>query len=91
MGDSRVRPAHIDADSEQVPVDAPFQVGGEFLMYPGDTSLGATPGNVINCRCSAVTDVVSVATSRQDIVGPQAPQRIFTEFVTLAIDELFGI
>ena len=52
QGDSRVREIHLEADSQEVPIDQPFIVGGESLMYPGDTSLGASPGNVINCRCS---------------------------------------
>lgn len=64
QGDSRVRPIHQVADSITVPVNEPFIVGGERLMYPGDTSLGAGPGNVINCRCSAVHDVGAVASFR---------------------------
>ena len=32
-----------------VPVDEPFEVSGEELMYPGDPSGSA--GNIINCRC----------------------------------------
>ena len=66
QGDSRVRPAHIDADGIQVGVDEPFRVGGEHLMYPGDRSLGASLGNVIGCRCSAAHDVEAVASARQD-------------------------
>ena len=33
----------------EVPIDEPFIVGGERLMYPGDPSGSAW--NVINCRC----------------------------------------
>jgi hypothetical protein len=33
-----------------VPIDEPFIVSGEELMYPGDPSGSA--GNVINCRCA---------------------------------------
>lgn len=29
-----------------------FRVSGEYLMFPGDTSHGASAGNTINCRCS---------------------------------------
>ena len=29
-------------------------VEGQLLRYPGDTSLGASAANVINCRCSSV-------------------------------------
>jgi len=53
-GDEKVRPAHIAADDQEKGLDGVFTVGGEQLRFPGDTSLGATPKNVINCRCSAV-------------------------------------
>lgn len=33
-----------------VPIDKPFIVSGEELMYPGDPSGSA--GNIINCRCA---------------------------------------
>lgn len=49
QGDERVRDWHEDADGQEVPVDQPFDVGGESLMYPGDPD--GSPGNVINCRC----------------------------------------
>lgn len=51
--DPRVRPAHYLAEGQTVSGDRPFDVWGEPLMYPGDMTLGATLGNVINCRCSA--------------------------------------
>ncbi len=48
-----VRPAHAKAEEfyidNPIPVDEPFFVGGEQLMYPGDP-LGS-PGNIINCQC----------------------------------------
>ena len=65
VGDDRVRPAHAAVDSDQVDADQPFRVMGEELMYPGDTSLGASAANVVNCRCSVSYDVESVASSRQ--------------------------
>jgi HK97 family phage portal protein len=50
-----VREAHAMAEDQYIdapiPVDEPFEVGGEQLMFPGDDSLGATPGNIINCQC----------------------------------------
>ncbi len=54
VGDERVRPAHVNADSQLQFKEDFFIVKGEQLRFPGDTSFGATPGNVINCRCSAV-------------------------------------
>ena len=48
-----VRPAHAEAeqryDSKPIPLDEPFLVDGEELMYPGDPS--GSPGNIINCQC----------------------------------------
>ena len=64
-----VRDAHALAEevyiNNPIPVDDPFEVGGEQLMYPGDDSLGASPGNVINCQCIqlAATKVAEDATS----------------------------
>lgn len=50
-----VRPAHAEAEQmyidDPIPLDQPFEVGGEQLMFPGDDSLGASPDNIINCQC----------------------------------------
>lgn len=50
--DTRTRPAHWAADGQVVPVAAPFIVGGEPLMTPGDPI--GSPDNVINCRCTFI-------------------------------------
>ena len=55
--DDRTRDEHVQADGQEVPIDEPFVVGGEQMMYPGDVSLGASAGNVINCRCTCVNVV----------------------------------
>lgn len=61
-GDSRTRPAHLDAHVETyrqpVPVDKPFYVGGEPLMQPGDPNGSAQ--NTINCRCRIALVVPSL-------------------------------
>lgn len=49
--DDKTRTQHAIADGKEVPFNKPFYVGGEYLMYPGDRSLGATDKNIINCRC----------------------------------------
>jgi len=72
LGDEVVRPTHVLADSQVQPIDKPFSVGGQMLRFPGDTTLGATIGNVANCRCSAVYDTGAVAAMR--IRKGQAPQ-----------------
>lgn len=53
--DLRTRHAHAMADGQIVAVNEPFTVGGEKLMFPGDDSLGASAGNVYNCRCGCVS------------------------------------
>lgn len=48
--DTRTRETHAEADGQVVPFDEPFTVGGEQLMHPLDA--GASPENVVNCRCT---------------------------------------
>lgn len=57
MGDGKVRTGkfnHVIAGGQQIKTDEPFIVSGEQLMYPGDTSLGASMGNIARCRCNAL-------------------------------------
>lgn len=72
QGDSRVRPAdgigpfdHLAADQQRVRIDEAFIVSGERLMWPGDRSYGASSGNIIGCRCSAVYDEESFISLRE--------------------------
>ena len=51
MGDSKVRPWHQTANFQTVPRNEPFLVMNQNLMYPGDTSMGATMENISHCRC----------------------------------------
>lgn len=51
-GGSRTRDDHADADGQTVPLNTPFVVGGEELMFPGDPNGSAE--NVISCRCASV-------------------------------------
>lgn len=67
-GDHRTRHAHAEADGQIVMNDMPFQVGGEHLMFPGDTSMGASGWNIYNCRCRRVTEIAgfrSILTDKQ--------------------------
>jgi len=51
-GDDGVRDAHAAAGVQYaagIPVEQPFVVAGEALMYPADPAGSA--GNIINCRC----------------------------------------
>lgn len=51
VGDIDVRPIHAAVNLTSVSINEAFTVGGERLMFPGDTSLGATARNVAHCRC----------------------------------------
>ena len=69
--DTRTRPAHGAADGQKRTADKPFDVGGESLMYPGDSA--GSSGNVINCRCTTV-DVIgdwepSIRRGRDPVTG----------------------
>lgn len=44
---------HGAADGQIVDMDSHFVVSGEEMRFPGDTSQGASAGNVINCRCAS--------------------------------------
>lgn len=46
---------HRAADGKTVGNDEQFTVSGQRLAYPGDSSHGASAGNICNCRCAAVS------------------------------------
>lgn len=56
-GDDKVRDGstgdfdHVSMDGIQIPIDDPYDVSGEEMYFPMDTSQGASAGNIINCRC----------------------------------------
>ncbi|WP_426235861.1 phage minor head protein [Pararhizobium sp. DWP1-1-3] len=52
-GDRRVRHTHVILNGQEVRgMDLAFQSSsGAMLRYPGDTTLGAGPGEIIACRC----------------------------------------
>lgn len=51
-GDARVRPDHVQMDGQEVAIDEAFVApDGSLLMYPGDTSLGASAAQTVQCRC----------------------------------------
>lgn len=50
--DGRTRKSHLAMEGQEVGIDEPFRTpGGELLMFPGDTSLGASAEETVNCRC----------------------------------------
>lgn len=51
--DSKVRPDHVDADGQTVPIGQPFVVcGGEEADFPADPALSAECA--ANCRCTLI-------------------------------------
>lgn len=54
VGDKRVRTSHRIAGGQTKLITEPFVVQGQLLMFPGDSSLGATIDNTGGCRCSAI-------------------------------------
>ena len=56
--DDRTRPAHAEmANTDPIPLDDLFDVGGEQMDRPGDPSASAE--NTINCRCALVVPEAS--------------------------------
>ena len=59
-GDARTRASHDQMNGqERFGLDDPFDFpGGGSAMFPGDGSLGAPAGELINCRCWAEEDIL---------------------------------
>ncbi len=51
--DSRTRPDHVAMDNMEVDgMDTPFRLpDGSLMLFPGDTSMGASAAQTIACRC----------------------------------------
>lgn len=43
---------HVHPNGQKVPVAGFFTISGQKMRFAGDTSHGASVGNVVNCRCS---------------------------------------
>lgn len=50
--DKKTRDWHAEVNSQRKPILDPFEVNGEYMQFPRDESLGASGGNIVNCRCS---------------------------------------
>ena len=53
-GDDRTREDHADANGQRVELGQPFSIGSDLLLFPGDSSQGASAANLVNCRCVSV-------------------------------------
>lgn len=49
--DKKTRDSHKVANGQIVPLDEPFSVGNSLMMFPQDSSLGASAKEIVNCRC----------------------------------------
>lgn len=75
--DGRTRFNHGMADGQRVGVNEPFTVGGEKLMFPGDGSMGASGGNIYNCRCQI----------KGQIKGHERPRELYPEWLERKMEE----
>lgn len=78
-GDDKVRETHADAEGQTVPIEQPFDIGGEQAMYPGDPDL--SDEEALNCRCTLIygdtVTAASVVEERQpDVVAGSVPFRL---------------
>jgi len=74
--DGRERDSHHEAHGQEAGVTDAFTVGGAFLRFPGDSSMGAPLRETINCRCFLTHFHVDDAGNRTPIhQGPSAPTR----------------
>ena len=60
--DIRVRDTHFSADGQAVDLDAAFKLAGGQLRFPGDSTLGASASEIVNCfvgdtKIDAASDV----------------------------------
>jgi hypothetical protein len=73
--DERVRDSHVQAGDDYaaglgIPLDDPFSVGDDELMFPGDPDGSA--GEVINCRCAISYEEAEVPGGGVSDVSPDA-------------------
>ena len=50
--DNLVRRSHEIVNNDVVEIDEPFVVGDSLMMFPKDFSMGASAGELVNCRCT---------------------------------------
>ena len=72
--DDRTRDHHSVADGQVVAVGQRFEVGGEYLRYPGDPQVSAS--NIVNCRCT-VTPVYADDLTASQLEAVQSGGRVY--------------
>lgn len=56
--DDKTRTGHAEYNGETTSMDEPYVIDGDQMMYPGDSTLGAGAGNLVNCRCTETYQVL---------------------------------
>jgi len=84
--DERVRPAHLEADGQEVLWNEPFIVNGEELMYPMDPN--GSPGNTINCRCWMTVKIVPIEEEKDSFIDKMSDEEIITSFMKMDLFDL---
>jgi hypothetical protein len=82
-GDDRTRPDHMAMNGQTVAgMATPFIApDGSQLMYPGDTSLGASDEQVIQCRCIEAVSIQDVIAAAQTPVAKGGNMPVDTGFL----------
>lgn len=52
VGDKRERKTHLEVGGTTIPIMELFAVGDSLMLFPKDSSAGATSKEIVNCRCS---------------------------------------
>lgn len=50
--DNRERKTHLAVGGRTIGIQQLFLVGDSFMLFPKDTSMGAKPKEIVNCRCT---------------------------------------
>lgn len=50
--DTRERRTHLEVGGTTIPIKELFAVGDSLMLFPKDTSHGASSKEIVNCRCS---------------------------------------
>lgn len=66
---------HISSNGEIVMNSVPFIVSGQKLLYPADASLGASAGNICNCRCCSVGAWPKSPLKKTNPAAPEEPTK----------------
>jgi len=77
--DDRTRESHGAADGQTVPLNQPFIVQGESLMYPGDFAGSAS--NVIHCRCTSINIIGKLNPKVRRIGKEIVPYTTFADWI----------